>query len=87
MREAEVVMAIEIERLRDLVRDKNSELNRLSERILVLENALRPFAKEADMYEEAPDSMRLLAPNEDGDIEEIPLTVGDLRRARSSLTP
>ncbi len=55
------------------------------ERILTLESALRPFAKEVEMYEECDDAVHLFAIDEDGEKSEIDICVGDLRRAHDAL--
>ena len=67
-------------RVNDLIRALRDERNEMR-------GALQPFADESVMFEDTPDDLKLKARNEDGDIEELPLTVGALRRAKASLSP
>lgn len=54
----------------------NEELKRRNARIEELENALEPFALAADEFEDKPNAVC---------VQDIPVTVGDLRRARAAL--
>lgn len=51
-----------------------------------LVSALEPFSREAEMYEECADDVPLYANTEDGKLEPVPITVGDLRRASRALS-
>lgn len=47
--------------------------------------ALEPFAKESESWIYCKDEVHLKAQNKEGSIENIPLTVKDLRRAKEAL--
>jgi len=72
--------------LEDEITAMRADLDVAFARCAELEEGLRPFATESEAYEDAPDKLRLFSRNEDGDMDETNLSLGDLRHAALFLT-